>query len=320
MKPIRRHLDITMAFTIATAFALAACDAPATRPQPGDERDGRLVVYTVNYPLAWLAERIGGDRVDVVFPAPVGADPALWSPDAETVAAYQRADFILRNGAGYARWASRAALPRSRVIDTAATFEDRWLPIDDGTTHGHGPEGEHTHQGWAGATWLDPTLAAEQGRAIASAFATALPANEADFVASFEQVEQELSALDTRLAAAAERLGGVPVLFSHPVYQYLIARYDLHARSLHWEPDADPGEPEWAALETLLAEHPARVLFWEAKPLAKTAARLEALGVGSLVYDPGADVPEEGDFLSGAGANARALEDAAELQSKVLRN
>lgn len=28
----------------------------------------RLSVYTVNYPLAYFAERIGGDYVEVVFP------------------------------------------------------------------------------------------------------------------------------------------------------------------------------------------------------------------------------------------------------------
>ncbi len=91
----------------------------------------------------------------------------------------------------------------------------------------------------------------------------------------------------------------------------MIARYRLGARALHWEPDENPSESEWAALEALLVEHPARVLLWEAEPLRQTAARLETLGVKSLVYDPCADAPEKGDFLSVAGANAQALEDAA---------
>ena len=299
------------ALGLASALPLLACGEPATPPEPAGGSERRLVVYAVNHPLAWLAERIGGERVAVVFPAPAGVDPALWSPDAETVAATQRADLILLIGAGYARWVSRAALPRSRIVDTSAAFADRRIPVADGISHGHGPGGEHTHRGWASTTWLDPTLAIEHGRAIAEALVTALPASEAAIRARFEQVARELTALDTRLAAAAKRLGGAPLLFSHPVFQYLIARYDLRARSLHWEPDEDPGESEWAALEALLAEHPARVLLWEARPLPQTAARLEALGVKSFVYDPSGNVPEEGDFLSVAGANAQALEAAA---------
>ena len=301
---------IRVALSLAAALPLAACGEPATPPETARARDERIVIYAVNHPLAWLAERIGGKSVAVVFPAPAGVDPAFWSPEAETVADYQRADLILLNGAGYARWVSRAALPRSRSVDTSAAFQDRWIPVEDGITHGHGPAGEHTHQGWASTTWLDPTLAALQGRTITEALVTALPEREAAIRARFEQVERELTALDARLAVAARRLDGVPLLFSHPVYQYLIARYRLSARSLHWEPDEDPGELEWTALEALLAEHPARVLFWEAEPLPRTAARLETLGVQSLVYDPAGNIPKDGDFLTVARANAQALEDA----------
>lgn len=306
MKPARRPL------AVLTALALAACGEPSAPPErtaaAGEEP---LAVHTVSYPLAWLAGRIGGDEVAVSFPVPPDVDPAFWSPDAETVAAYQRADLVLLNGAGYAHWVQRAALPRSRLVDTAAGFEARWIPVDDALTHGHGMQGEHTHGGFASTTWLDPTLAIEQARAIADALARALPESETAIRARFEQVARELTALDTRLAAAAKRLGGAPLLFSHAVYQYLIARYGLRARSLHWEPDEDPGESEWTALGALLAEHPARVLLWEAAPAPQTTARLEALGVKSLVFDPCPNVPEEGDFLSVAGANAHALEDAA---------
>ena len=302
------------AASLATALMLAACSETAISPEFTGDRDERLVVYAVNYPLAWLAERIGGEFVAVVLPSPADVDPAFWSPDAETVAAYQRADLIVLNGAGYARWVSRAALPRSRMVDTSAAFADRWISIDDASTHGHGPEGEHTHQGWAHATWLDPTLAVEQGRAITEALVSALPEDEAAIRARFEQVTGELTALDSRLVAAAKRLDGVPLLFSHPSYQDLVARYHLDARALHWEPDVNPSESEWVAFEVLLVEHPARVLFWEAEPLPQTAARLEALGVKSLVYDPCADAPEKGDFLSVAGANAQALEEAAGMR------
>jgi zinc transport system substrate-binding protein len=290
---------------------LTACGETAAPPEIAGNRDEKLVVYAVNYPLAWLAERIGGEYVAVVLPAPAGVDPAFWSPDAETVAAYQRADLVVLNGAGYARWVSRAALPRSRSVDTSAAFKDRWISVENGSTHGHGPEGEHTHQGWASTTWLDPTLAVEQGRAITEALIAVLPESETAIRSHFEQVEAELTALDTRLAAAAKRLDGAPLLFSHPVYPYLITRYHLGARALHWEPDENPSESEWAALEALLVEHPARVLLWEAEPLPQTVVRLETLGVKSLVYDPCAAAPEKGDFLSVAGANAQALEEAA---------
>ena len=39
------------------------------------------LVFTVNYPLQYFAQRIGGDAVDVVFPAPDGPTSAMTSPE-----------------------------------------------------------------------------------------------------------------------------------------------------------------------------------------------------------------------------------------------
>ena len=104
-------------------------------------------VYTVNYPLAYFAERIAGDSVEVVFPVPPEVDPAFWSPDAETIADYQQADLVLLNGAGYAGWLQRATLSRSRLVDTSGALADQLIPSDDTLTHSHGPAGDHSHEG-----------------------------------------------------------------------------------------------------------------------------------------------------------------------------
>ena len=72
----------------------------------------QLTVYVVNYPLQYFAERIGGEHINVVFPAPANVDPAYWMPDAPTIAAYQQADLILLNGARYAKWINKVTLPR----------------------------------------------------------------------------------------------------------------------------------------------------------------------------------------------------------------
>ena len=100
---------LALAALLACGSGERADEARRTGPEAAEP----LTVYVVNYPLRYFAERIGGELVRVVFPAPADVDPAHWSPDAETVAAYQAADLILLNGAGYARWAwgpsSRAA-------------------------------------------------------------------------------------------------------------------------------------------------------------------------------------------------------------------
>ena len=93
------------ALTVLAAGALACGvgGAPESREAPAAGSEIPLSVFVVNHPLAFFAERIGGDAVAVTFPAPANEDPAYWSPDPEIVAAYQGADLILLNGADYAK-------------------------------------------------------------------------------------------------------------------------------------------------------------------------------------------------------------------------
>jgi zinc transport system substrate-binding protein len=298
-----------LAFTL-TLVGCGSDKAPETTPADV-EPAAELVVFTVNEPLAYLAERLGSDLVEVVFPAPADEDPAYWSPNAETIAAYQGADLILLNGAGYAMWVERATLPTSKVVDTTAGVGDRLLELAGTVTHSHGPEGEHEHHGWAFTTWLDPTLAAEQAAAVAAALTARLPSSETEIAERLTALEADLAALDARFAAAATAIGDEPLVFSHPVYQYLIARYGLNGSEIHWEPDAEPDGTMWSELDHLLDHHDAAWMIWEGEPLDSTVTALEERGITSVVVSPGANTPPEGDWLSVMQANADALETIA---------
>jgi zinc transport system substrate-binding protein len=274
-----------------------------------------FVVYTVNYPLQYFAERIGGNLVDVVFPAPADEDPAFWSPDPDTVAAFQRADLILLNGAGYAKWAATASLPLAKLVDTSAASSDRYVPLREGVTHTHGPEGEHAHKGYAFTTWLDPVFAIEQARAIKDALSNAMPEQEELLLENFEKLQAGLLVLDAELELAFGALADEPLIFSHPVYQYLAARYGLDGISLHWEPDEAPSDKMWRELQDLLSDHPAKWILWEDTPLAETSRRLAELGLGSVVFDPCSNTPAEGDFGTVMLENVSRLETTTTEQS-----
>ena len=77
---------------LTTVLATLGCGGPEEQDggSPESPRDSPTV-YTVNYPLAYFAERIGGDHVAVGFPAPADVDPAFWQPDDTTISAYQTA-------------------------------------------------------------------------------------------------------------------------------------------------------------------------------------------------------------------------------------
>ncbi len=296
--------------TFACVLAVVACTQSERPTEAIEAGKGLPEVYTVNYPLAYFAERIAGESVTVVFPAPPDVDPAFWSPSAETIADYQRADLVLLNGAGYAAWIQRATLSQSRLVDTSAALADRLIPVDDTVTHSHGPGGDHSHQGAAFTTWLDMVFAVGQARAVFDALVRLRPDNESVFRERLSDLEKDLGGLDKRLQDVAERIGDRPLVFSHPVYQYLGRGYGLNGRSVHWEPHELPGNDQWRELTELLTAHAVAWMIWEDEPLPDTVNRLEDLGIKSLVYRPCGNRPAEGSLVSVMLDNVAALEQA----------
>ena len=296
-----RSMTVTLrhraALGIAAALAFIAISVPVAAQD-------RLSVVSVNYPLHYLTSRIGGDLIEASMPFPADIDPAFWQPTAEEVARIQQADLILRNGAGYAKWARLAALPRRKMVDTSASFRDRFIATPSRVTHQHGPEGEHAHGAVAFTTWLDPTQALAQADAIRRALVRRLPAQQAAIDANFSRVKSDLAELDTLFEGAFASAVGGPLLASHPIYQYLGRRYGLEILSFLWEPDEAPPEDDWSSLQRVAKSRGIRFMLWEGEPEAETRRRLRALGIRVVVFEPAMNAPANGDFLSVMQRNA----------------
>jgi zinc transport system substrate-binding protein len=260
--------------------------------------DDRLRIYTVNYPLQYFAQRIAGEHAEVVFPAPHAIDPASWTPDVETVGDYQGADLILLNGANYAKWINKVSLPRRRLVNTSAGFAESYIDAGFGAEHSHGSGAAHAHAGVAFTTWLDLQQAVRQADSIRLAITRKRPQLKEDIDKNFAGLESDLLALDEELKSIISGNQNQALLASHPVYQYLARRYDLNLHSVMWEPDEYPDLSQWKELDNLARAHATKWMLWEGKPKAESVEQLKKTGIGSIVFDPCANVPAQGDFLS----------------------
>ena len=292
---------------LALCLLIFGCQKESPSASDGGEQQKPLQVAVVNYPLAYFAQRIGGDEVAIRFPAPADLDPAFWRPTADEIALYQSADLILLNGAGYASWVQGASLPENKLVRTCAAFDERLIATVS-EVHSHGPEGEHSHEGTAFTTWLDTEQALLQAQAVRDALVRGRPSSKDLFEANYTSLEQDLRQTDERLKRALEPLGDAPLLYSHPVYQYFGRRYQLNGESVHWEPGEMPSEKLWQELDQILRHHPAKVMIWEAEPLEETVKQLRARGVESVVFEPLGNRPEQGDYLTARKAGLERLE------------
>jgi zinc transport system substrate-binding protein len=120
-------------------------------------------------------------------------------------------------------------------------------------------------------------------------------------------VARELVALDSTVASVTAGHADVPIMASHPVYDYFARRYHLNIKSVLWEPGAYPGDGAWLKLGEVLQEHQARWMIWEGPPLAESVERLERMGMRSVVFDPCGNRPDQGDFMTVMRENADRL-------------
>jgi zinc transport system substrate-binding protein len=306
-------MTILRALLISVVLLVAACggdDRQARSDDPSATESRNALVVASNYPMYFFASRIA-ESVDaapeISFPD-IEGDPAEWIPTAEQIQLLQSADAVLLNGAGAESWLDLVTIDRRRLVDTSVDIADRLIALEDSVQHQHGPEGEHSHLGNAFTTWLDPQLAIAQAQAVTDALIKLAPAGEMMFRDNMAKLEQELTQLDAQLVEVFSQLDGRPVLFSHPVYQYLQHHYGINGQSVHWEPEQAPTTSAWIALQQITATHAATIMIWEDDPLAATAQRLSDIGIASVQFNTVANRPEQGDYLSVMHDNAIRLE------------
>lgn len=301
--------NLILVLAIAGIF-LTSCRGEKSQIS-GSNKDssGMVRVFAVNYPLAYFAQRIGGEDVEMINPIPEDIDPAYWQPKS-SMNEIQSVDLILANGAGYAKWMEKVSLSSSKIVNTSAGFKDKFIEIKDGPTHSHGGDGAHSHTEIAFTTWLDFKLAIVQASAVKDALVRLIPDKAAALNQNFNGLKDELGMLDARIETLAIGVADKAIIGSHPVYQYLSQGYGLNIKSFHWEPDVMPTTVEWRDFELLAEKQKVNKMLWENNPNAEITDRLNEIGMTIIVFNPCGNKPEIGDFMSVMTENLRQLETA----------
>ena len=289
-------------------IVISSCQSNSKDKKEVQSND-KIKVFAVNYPLLYFAERIGGEYIDLIYPIPIDIDPAYWEPSEQALGEIQKADLIIDNGAGYASWMEKVSLPSNKIVNTTKGLEDKLIELDVTATHSHGADGAHVHYGYAFTTWLDFKIAAMQAESILNALIKKSPRNEEVFRTNFEPLQADLLGLDNEMTSLAEKLPELPVFASHPVYQYLGKAYGLNFISEHWEPGENPNEEQWVNFIKRLEDNPSNLMLWEGRPAASLQSKLIELKVSSVVFNPCANKPSAGDFISIMKQNIQNLED-----------
>ena len=165
-------------------------------------------------------------------------------------------------------------------------------------SHSHGPDGEHDHDETAFTTWLDQSIALEQAKLIYETLKNAYPESSQEFDDNYKALKAELTALDTQMEIAFSSWTDASVSASHPVYQYLGARYGLNIHSEHWEPGQKVDPDVVKTFIESLHKNDSQMMLWEGDPHPENRKLLEEANIKVVVFHPCGNKPDQGDYLT----------------------
>lgn len=221
----------TVPFGIAGAVAcflwatgMAACAfAAAEPPQPAIEVVAGLP------PIAYLAERVGGEHVAVQVLLQSGQDPHTFALTPKQMMALGRARLLLTVGMPFekrlAEKAEGAGLPL-RLVDVTVGLRKRSLDggrdashDDDGHGHAAGDPDPHV--------WLSPPLLKTQATNIAEALEQIDPGHAAEYKKNLAALHRDLDATHAKVSKLLGPVRGQPMLVFHPAFGYFADTYGL---------------------------------------------------------------------------------------------
>jgi zinc transport system substrate-binding protein len=252
------------------------------------DTEATTTVVAAFYPLAWVAEEVAGEDIEVINLTPPGAEPHDVELTARDVERVREADVVLYLGGGFMAALEEAVEGHTNAIDLLANRAHR--------------RGGDPH------VWLDPTRLGE----IAGRIGDGL--HEPDRTRA---LVAKLNALDDDFRDGLSTCRRREVVTSHAAFGYLADAYGLRQIPLTGlAPEAEPGP---RALEELVDEvraAGATTVFFESlvsPRLAETVAR--ETGVETAELNPLEGLSEEqldtgADYLSVMRENLAALRQA----------
>lgn len=293
---------------------LAGCSADATE----GVRAGTVDVMASFYPLQFVAEQVGGDRVTVRSLTPPGAEPHDIELSPAQVSRLDRADLVVYLSGFQAAVDDAVALTNPAHVIDAAHDTTLMTPAQEHSREvqtGDPLAEEHESGTLDPHFWLDPARMPALVQDVADTLTEIDPAGTTQYAANAAALTHRFEDLDTAYTDGLQSCRTRTFVTSHAAFGYLADRYHLQQVGISGiDPEAEPSPARLAAVERFVRKEGISTIFFERLVSPKVSQTLaDDLGIHAAVLDPieGQAHPTD-DYFSLAEANLGALRTALE--------
>ncbi|MFE0470825.1 metal ABC transporter solute-binding protein, Zn/Mn family [Streptomyces sp. NPDC058947] len=315
---VRRRLIPAALASALGLGALTACSSDSAATGNTDKFD----VVASFYPMAFLAEQIGGGHVNVTSLTEPGQEPHDLEISTRQRAQLEEADAALfLKGLQPAVDEAVAQTGIKTKIDAASL-----TTLEDHGTGGHSHEGEEGHAEEEGHSeeeehardphvWLDPVKYAEIAEGVGKAFEKADPDHAADYKKNTEALVAKLNGLNGDFENGLKNTRTKVFFTNHAAFGYLAERYGLTQEAISGlDPESEPSGARVRELQEEAKADGVTTVFYETLVSDKTAKTLARdANLKTDVLDPLEGITDKSrgdDYFQVMEANLKALRKA----------
>ncbi|MFF9483733.1 metal ABC transporter substrate-binding protein [Streptomyces sp. NPDC014676] len=325
---VRRPHISAAALAAVTALGLGTLTACSSDSAAAGDSDKFDVVASF-YPMAFLAERIGGEHVSVTSLTEPGQEPHDLEISAKQTAQLEESDAALYlKGLQPSVDEAIGQSPVETKIDAATltSLEEHGTEAggheeehseEEHSEEEHSEE-EHGHEHEGGKDphiWLDPVKYAEVAEGVGKAFEKADPDHAADYRKNTAALVGELNELDEKFETGLADKKNSVFITTHAAFGYLAERYGLTEEAISGlDPETEPSGARVKELQEMAKADGVTTVFYETLVSDKTAKTLAGdTGLKTDVLDPVegiTDASRGDDYFQVMEANLKALQAA----------
>lgn len=264
--------------TIVIAAALAALSATSAWPQTAA---APIAVVAAENFYGDVAKQIGGANVGVtsILTNP-DEDPHLFEVSPSVGRAVSAARLVVYSGIDYDPW-------MKTLLGAARSADRKEIVVADLVGR---KEGDNPH------IWYDVNTMRAYARALTNALVAEDPAHKADYESRRTKFEASLKPIQAKIAELRQRLAGVPVTATEPIFGYMFDALDMKVKNQSFQlsvmNNTEPSASDVAAFETDLRTHKVDLLIYNSQASDPVADRMEKLAKASHVPVVGATETE----------------------------
>jgi len=312
-----------LVLSLLTVLTLSACGgsggAGTTSAAGGT---APLEVVAGFYPYEFVAQRVGGDDVEVSNLTEPGVEPHDLELSPRQVALLGEADLVLYS-AGFQPAVDEAVEQQAPdtafdVLSAVELRSDEDAGHEQDGAHAAEEDGAHAgeqrpdHAGQDPHVWLDPARLSSVAGAVAEQMAQRAPERAAQFRARADDLEAELTDLDREMEQGLSSCARTEMVTSHDAFGYLADRYGLEQVAISGlSPEEEPSTRRLAEVAEFARQQEVTTIFFEELVSPRVAQSLaREVGAQAAVLSPLEGPPEQGDYVEAMRTNLQALRTA----------